>query len=313
MTLSDKRYDVVSVGSWTNFDHLYEVDRLPEPGDTVQLIDSINAIDKVYWGGCAPNTISTVARLGGNTALISVVGEDFSTRGYEKHLHQLGVGLEALIVVKDAYCGHSFLFRDPDGQSICLSHLGVAQSQDQYHPDEETLTNTKVAILNYRFDEFTLLAGKIAKASGASVIINGALTTAPSYVEQFIRISEVLICTEHEVSQLLSHLELRDPTNLFAFGLQALVITEGAKGSHLLTQDVTISIPAIPVTQVVDPTGAGDSFVGGIAYGLAMHWELARAIKLGTSVASFIIEAVGCQTNLPTLEQVLPRLGQLTK
>lgn len=73
-----KEIDVTAVGSWSNFDHIFQVDKLPVIGETVRINGPIENISKTYRGGCAPNIVATSATLGGKTALISVVGQDLT-------------------------------------------------------------------------------------------------------------------------------------------------------------------------------------------------------------------------------------------
>ena len=304
---SDKTLDVVGVGSWTNFDHLFVVERLPEPGDTVQIIGVIETVAEVFFGGCAPNNVAAVAKLGGRTGLIGVVGQDFVTRGYWQHFEQLGVVLDGVTVVQNDLCGHSFLYSDPNGQSICLSHLGVGARQTEYEPNPAVLTQTKVAVMNYRFDSHTLRAAHLVKDADGLVIVSGALMTAPDYASAFVDTTDILICTDHELEQLIAHLRLDNRNALFERGLQAIVATRGKRGSQILTPEHTVTVPISKAARVVDPTGAGDSFVGGTAFGLAAGYPIEVAARLGAVVASFVVEERGCQTNLPTFDQAAER------
>ena len=79
-------FDVVAIGSWTNFDRPLEVTSLPMPGDTVQIRSPVDEVEHVYFGGCAPNVAVGAARLGARAALVSVVGDDYRTRGYSAWL-----------------------------------------------------------------------------------------------------------------------------------------------------------------------------------------------------------------------------------
>ncbi len=123
-------FDVVAIGSWTNFDHLLEVTSLPMPGDTVQIRSPVDEVEHVYFGGCAPNVAVGAARLGARAALVSVVGDDFRTRGYSAWLEERGVDQRAVQLIADERCGHSFLFCDADGNSVCISQIGVAARQE---------------------------------------------------------------------------------------------------------------------------------------------------------------------------------------
>jgi sugar/nucleoside kinase (ribokinase family) len=307
-TASNKPFDVVAVGSWTNVDHLFRVDRLPRPGDTVQILGPIAQVEATYWGGCASNNAAVAAKLGAQSALVSVVGNDFRERGNAAHLQALGVDLRGAIVVEDDLCGHSFLFSDPTGATICLSHLGSAERQDEFEPDPRLLTGAKVVVVNYRFDRFTLRAAQLAAQSGACIIVSGNLATGLAVAPEMVQVADLLVCTRHELDQLMRGLGLVKPAELFALGVRMLVETRGRDGCIVWTSSQEIQIPAVPA-QVVDPTGAGDGFVGGLAVGLAFDRSVAEAAQLGAAVASFVIEAVGCQTSLPTFEQAVGRLS----
>lgn len=301
--VSEKRVDVAAVGSWTNFDHLFVVDKIPRAGDTVQITSEIGNVEKVLFGGCAPNNAAVVAKLGAKSAWVGVAGEDFVTRGYAAYFEDLGVSLAGTRIVEQAQCGHSFLYSDPDGQSICLSHLGIASRQEEFDPDPEVLQTAAVAVINYRFDRYTLKAADIVRKSGGLVVVSGALQTAPAFVREFCSTTDILICTAHELRQVADHLGLEDPRHLFELGLKAMIATRGRDGSQVITPDLSVEIPIVPAVQVVDPTGAGDAFVGGVAFGLARRFSLVEAARFGAVVASFVVEALGCQTNLPTYSQ----------
>lgn len=304
-------FDVVAVGSWTNFDHLFEVTSLPAPGDTVQICSPVHEIERVYFGGCAPNVAVAAARLGARSALVSVVGDDFCPRGYAAHLDECGVDQRAVHVVAGERCGHSFMFRDVDGDSVCISQIGVAAHQEEFAPDPATLAAARVAVITYRFDRFTLNAAELARAGGAQVILSGALATAPDLAAAFIARADMLVCTEHELAQLVSSLAHDDAHALLETGLSTIVCTQGAAGIDWQTSEDSGHVPAVAPRQVVDPTGAGDGFVAGLAVGLAQGRALPEAIQLGAGVASFVVEAVGCQTNLPSMPSAEARLAKM--
>ncbi|MDD9955907.1 MAG: carbohydrate kinase family protein [Anaerolineaceae bacterium] len=304
-------FDVVAVGSWTNFDHLFEVTSLPAPGDTVQICSPVDDVERVYFGGCAPNVAVAAARLGARSALVSVVGEDFNSRGYAAHLDECGVDRRAVQIIARERCGHSFVFRDADGDSVCISQIGVAARQEEFAPDPAALAAARVAVITYRFDRFTLKAAELARAGGAQVILSGALATAPDLDAAFVGRANMLVCTEHELAQLVSSLALDDARALLETGLSAIVCTRGAAGIAWQGSGKRGQVPAVAACRVLDSTGAGDGFVAGLAVGLARGQALPDAIRLGASVASFVVEALGCQTNLPSLPAAQARLARV--
>jgi len=304
-----KPIDVVAVGSWTNFDHIFKVDRLPLPGDTVRIINNIHQVKYIYWGGCALNIITAAAKIGAKTGLVTVVGEDFIESGYNDYLKSLGVDVSGIIIINGEYCGHSFLFTDTHGDAICISHIGVSDNQENYEPNHQVLTKSKVVVISYRFDRFTFQAAKTSYVNGCLVIISGNLITSNRYIEEILQTSHIIICTTHELSILLDYINARgDVSFLFEKGIQAVIETRGLEGSIIHTPGMETHMSAILSQSMIDPVGAGDAFTGGVSAGLSFGWSLEKSVQLGSVIASFVVEAVGSQTNQPTLDKARERL-----
>ncbi len=293
------RLDLVAVGSWTNFDHIFHIDKIPEPGETVQITSPIERIEAKTFGGCAPNNAAAAACLGFKAGLVSTVGQDFVTSGYQKYLQDLGVEQSQLILVEDGFCGHSFLFAAPNGETICISHTGAARRQTDFEPDARGLSNANSVVLNYLFDGFTLRAGQIAKNAGALVAVSGALYTLPNLVKDFIAITDVLFGTRFELGAVASTLGLKDVRGLLNCGVRMIFQTEGKRGSHIVTQEEEIDVPAVQAEVVVDTVGAGDAYVGAAVACLSRKMTAFEAAKVAATLASFVVEDWGCQTNLP--------------
>ena len=86
-----------------------------------------------------------------------------------------------------------------------------------------------------------------------------------------------------------------------------VVVTRGGEGSAWYSNDGRQDMPSVKPAAFVDSTGAGDSFVAGTRKGLIAGQSNETAARIGATVASFVIEKWGCQTNLPSLAQVAER------
>ncbi len=291
--------DIVAVGSWTNFDHIFCVDKLPEPGETVEITSPIQRVEAKTFGGTAPNNAAAAASLGFKAGLVSVVGEDFVSNGYQAHLRDLGVDQNGVILVGGALCGHSFLFTGPDGETICISHTGVAGRQAQYDPDPHIISRAKSVVLNYRFDDFTLNAGKIAQKAGSLVAVSGAVAAAPEIIEELITLADVLFGTRFELQALAQSFGSPDARGLLDQGVKVIFQTEGKKGSQVITTQGATDVPIVQAKQVVDTVGAGDAYVGAAVACLGRGYPAVQAARVAATLASFVVEEWGCQTGLP--------------
>ena len=130
---------------------------------------------------------------------------------------------------------------------------------------------------------------------------------------------DLLIINDEEARQLSGQYSLLKASEIIlAMGPKYLVIKKGEHGALLFSEDRVFFAPALPLTEVQDPTGAGDSFAGGLMGFLAsremINFEvLKQAIICGSAMASFCVEKFGTEAlrNL-TMFEVQERLDKFT-
>jgi len=118
-----------------------------------------------------------------------------------------------------------------------------------------------------------------------------------------IREVDCVIVNDAEIKQLVDEPNLvRAAREVLALGPRVVVVKQGEYGAAMYTPDGYFGLPAYPTPDVVDPTGAGDSFAGGFMGHLAAHAEeplsdelLRQAMAFGTALASFNVEAFGTE------------------
>ncbi len=151
------------------------------------------------------------------------------------------------------------------------------------------------------------------KCSGARFVAMDSMdlwiTIARESLEQTIRSVDCLILNDEELGMLTGKAStLEAAEELLGWGLTSVVAKEGKYGAQLYTGDGQFSLPAFPLKDVVDPTGAGDTFAGGFvgyvaaAGGEATHDVLVNAMAYGTALASFNVQAFGTE-RMPQLTQ----------
>src|SRR5713101_4291130 len=129
--------------------------------------------------------------------------------------------------------------------------------------------------------------------------MNYWIERTPAELRKTLRHVQVLMINDSETRQLSSeHNLMRAARHIFKLGPKALVIKRGEYGAMLVRQNRAFSVPAFPLEEVHDPTGAGDTFAGGFMGYLASvrsksDAELRRAMVYGSVMGSFTVEKFG--------------------
>jgi sugar/nucleoside kinase (ribokinase family) len=299
--------DIFSIGSWTIFDHILKMSSFPREGETITLDMDLADVGRLHFGDCSANVAAVAAGLGLKAGLGMLVGDDFRSSGYEAHLQALGVDLAAVTIRPGALSGHSFNFFDPGGLGFCLSHLGVAADQAGWTPPPDAVERTRAVVVNEMFGQAGLAAIEAGRRLGRITAINGMVATAGALASRFLAAADCIFLSRSEAADLIEAFGLRAPRDLLRFGPRLVVVTQGAAGSVWVEAAGEQHIDAVTTERFVDSTGAGDSFVAGALCGLLGGLDTRRSGQLAATVASFVVEEWGCQTNLPGLDAVRAR------
>jgi sugar/nucleoside kinase (ribokinase family) len=131
--------------------------------------------------------------------------------------------------------------------------------------------------------------------------MNYWIERTPEALRRTLREIDVLVINDSEARQLAGeHNLLRAATRIFRMGPRTLVVKRGEYGALLMQPDSMFAVPAFPLEQVCDPTGAGDSFAGGFIGYLASvnrinEATLRRAMVYGSVLGSFVVEQFGLE------------------
>jgi len=283
------------------YDNIGEVKKFPKPNSTTYI--------KRYFelfGGAAGNFSAVCSKLGQKTSLISFVGGDFRGSGYERHLRLNKVDLTHLKIVKGGQTPRAFMFNDSGHRQMSFFYWGVAELfRSAPVPKLKMGKNDIVHLANGDPDFSMRIAKKYPGVSfdpGYDIIAYGK-----KELEGVLKNTKFLTCNEFEMRRILTLLRMRSKEELFAFPVEYIIVTKGAKGSSVTTRDESFDVPAVKV-RFVDPTGAGDSFRAAFLSAFLKGENLEMCAKIASSVSSFIVEKHGAQTNVPTWREAVERL-----
>lgn len=234
--------------------------------------------------------------------LVGVVGNDFADEDMEL-LKSRNIDLEGLQVDES---GKSFFWKgkyhyDLNTRDTLDTQLNVFEHFEPIIPD--VYKNSKfVALGNIQPD---LQAQVLDQVNNPDFIlmdtmnfwIEGALDDLKKTLEQV----DMLVINDSEARELAGEPNLiKAAYHIMDIGPQSLIIKKGEHGALLFTEDEYFSVPAYPVVDIFDPTGAGDTFLGGLVGWLAYTDDLSdtnlrRAVTFGSVMASFCVEQFGTQ------------------
>lgn len=253
----------------------------------------VNSMDE-RRGGCAGNIAHSLALLGERPVIIASAGRDFDP--YAKWLASQGLPLDGIRIVDDVYTALCYITTDMDSNQITGFYAGAMGFPSDYaFPDLDP--ERDIAIVSPgNVDDMRRLPEFYRQHNIPYIYDPGQQLPVLSGedLRKAIQGSFACITNDYELNMICRATGMNED-ELLGRTLW-LVTTLGAQGARIRGADGTdISIPAIPVARVVDPTGAGDAQRAGLLKGLALGLAMPEAAKFGAVSASFAIEILGTQ------------------
>lgn len=298
---------VLVAGAAALFDHIFPVRELPTRGRVAEILSAPSLFGHAYFGGTAFNIAVTLARLGVRCGVLHGVGEDFSGSEYERWLKEQGVSLQGIQVHRSQSSGHAFLFYDAQGETLCFSYPGAASQPLDAQAAAALLRSADMLVLAPVLNATGAKILELAAQQALRVAVCGV--AAPELVP-FLPGIDILIANRYEIGLLCQAAQVGGASELLKLGPTLIYETHGTQGSRLVTGRGEEHIPATPAETNADPTGAGDAYAGAVLAGLLSGLEPAFAGLVGSITASFVVEKLGCQTNLPDWRQIHTRWRQ---
>ncbi len=247
--------------------------------------------------GGSSTYFSVSSSLYSNVSLIGVVGKDFTQDNWEI-FEKYNINVDS-VYKRDGLTfswggkyNHDFSSRD-----TLFTNLGVFEN---FKPIVMNNYNNPILYLGniqpeLQFDVISKVKNPFLIAADS---MNLWIDLFPDDVIKLIHKVDIFLLNDEEAIQLCGHNDLNKIMNEFlSYGPKIVIIKMGSKGSLIGFKDNIIRISCVPNVQVVDPTGAGDSFAGGVL-GYIAQYGLDNPVKAamhGTAVASFTVSAFGLE------------------
>ena len=258
--------------------------------------------DKII-GGAATYSGTSASYFTKNIKLVSVVGDDFPTETIEQ-FRKSGMSTEGLQIKKGqkTFFWSGKYHIDMDTRDTLDTQLNVLLDFDPIIPD------------SYQDCEFLMLSNlmpqlqkkvieRIHKRPKLIVMdtMNFWMETQWDALMDTIKLVDVLTVNDSEARQLTNEYSLvKAAQKILRMGPKYLIIKKGEHGALLFNKDQVFFAPALPLEDVFDPTGAGDTFAGGFIGHIAQTRDISfdnmkRGIIYGSAMASFFVEKFGME------------------
>jgi len=284
---------VIVVGS-ANVDQVFRVERIPSPGETV-----LSTGFSTARGGKGQNQAVAAARAGAPTAFIAALGDDAFGSDTRAGLIDDGVDVTGVRSL-DAATGTALIAVDSVGENTIIVEAGANRLLvDLQSADAAAIAASSVLAMQLEIPlETVIAAARIARAADTTVMLNAApIRDLPA---ELLSSLDILVVNEHEASHLAGERDWRDLTEQ----VPVVVVTLGSEGALLLRRGSDEVRVAAPSVHAVDATGAGDTFCGAFAAGLAEDMELEQALRFAVTAASLSVQSYGAVPSIPLRAQI---------
>ncbi|KKW30999.1 MAG: Sugar kinase, ribokinase [Candidatus Kaiserbacteria bacterium GW2011_GWC2_52_8b] len=263
----------------------------------------------VEFGGTAGNIAYNLALLGEHPDIIATAGNDFAR--YKSHLLLAGIEATTVRFVENDMTSSAYVFTDREDNQIAAFHAGAGAQP----------YNSPVGIDGRAFaivapgctEDMATLPQSYRRQNFKYFFDPGQQTTAlsPEALKNGISGAQILFASDYELG--LIAMKTGWTEDVIMDNVPTLVVTFGAQGSRIRTRTGDAKVSAATPAKVVDPTGAGDAYRAGFMKGILAGFSLEACAKLGSVIASYVVEVHGTQNHKFTMEEVKQRHQQSYK
>lgn len=290
---------VCVVGS-SNIDLISKVPRLPVLGETM-----IGHSFHLGYGGKGANQAVMAAKLGAQVTMVTKVGRDVFGEDTLKNYRAQGIDTTWVLFDETRASGVAPIFVNDNAQNFIViipgANEGLSPADVQAARDVILAADLLVCQLEVPI-ETTLEAFRVAKSGNVRTILNPA--PAAPLPDELLQLSDICAPNETE-TELLTGMPVKTlaeaekaARHLLSRGPKNVILTLGERGTLMVSHDLVEHIPALRV-DAVDPTGAGDAFIGSLATFLGSGLTMATAIRRANAVAALSVTRIGTQISFP--------------
>lgn len=298
---------ILVVGSLVE-DLITQTKRLPNSGETVFGLNFSNAA-----GGKGANQAAAAARLGADVVFVGQTGDDMFARDLTSALRESGIDTTKILRKDNSFSGVSAIsvevLESGNLNRICCNPgANMALTVEDVKFLENEITNYAALILQFEIPmEVNEYLAKLAHDNGVFVAVNPAPYRPLS--KELLSNIDLLVPNEHEASDIAGiTLKNDDATKeevlsmgetILKFGVKNVIITLGKNGSALVNKEGIYFNEAIKGVKSIDPTAAGDTYLGSLVASLVNGFDMKVAMRIASYCSAIAVSKLGALPSIP--------------
>ena len=296
---------IIVIGS-TNMDMVVKTSHIPTPGETV-----LSGSFFMNPGGKGANQAVSVARLGGDVAFVSKVGNDVFGKQSTQLFEEEGIDIAHLLSDDTLPSGVALITVDQSGENsiVVASGANAGLTPADLEDALDKIAGAGIVLMQLEIPMETVhFAAIYAVKHGVKVILNPA--PANTLPPKLLSCIDIITPNQSEAA-MLSGINVTDAATaaqaavaIHNLGVKSVIITMGAMGCVIYDKGEITVVPAQKV-EAVDTTAAGDVFCGALAVALAEGGTLFDAVNFASRAAAISVTRMGAQPSIPYRKELI--------
>ena len=279
---------------------------LPEKIHVLNVCFQVNGL-KEKFGGTAGNIAYALTLMGEKPGISAAIGRDYHR--YFEWLAKIGISPKNIKIIEDEFTASAYITTDQADNQITGFNPGAMKYSSSLDFDRLNPKETILIVSPGNLEDMVNYP-RICKAKGIDYIFDPGQSLPMLDAKDLVQAIEgcrILISNDYELEMIMNKTGLNRDALLRR--ARAIIVTLGELGSKVSTPDREICISAVAPKTVEDPTGAGDSYRGGLISGLARGKDIEQCARMGSVCASFAVECYGTQEYSFSLEEFTARFN----
>ena len=304
--MNETQIDVIGLGAST-MDVLTLVEHFPKQREVQQALSTV-----IQGGGPVATALVAISRLGGRSAMIDSIGDDWVGDLVLRDFQRKGVGTDTIKIHRGQTTSISnILVSAADGARAIMFLPGSAPEPTLSEAQKTAIQSAKILHISGRYLKACMQAIELAKAHNVLVSLDGGAGRFRPDMRTIVPLIDICIVAKDFAEKYTGEPEASKSAELLLKeGPGIAVVTDGINGSWVCTKDgLSFHQPAFIFPKTVDTTGCGDSYHGAFLFGLLKGFAVKKTAALASAVAAMNSQQLGGRSGIPKFDEVIKYLN----